>query len=147
MKSESLSEYLVISRGKWDPDVPKAEIEDAIGRFYQWIDERIAEGRMKGGSRLAREGAIVSGRGVVTDMPASETKEVVGGYWFIVADSLREAAELASENPCLPYGIELEIRPLEAERASVYNLTNETPREARVPQPRAEGGNVRAAES
>lgn len=82
---------------------------------------------MKGGSRLKREGALVSRGGIVTDAPLTETKEVIGGYWFIVADSLESAAQLAAENPCLAYGIELEIRPLEPERASVYALTNETP--------------------
>lgn len=127
MSSSPSYEFLVISRGKWDANAPKEEIEAAIGRFYEWIERCIEEGRMKGGSRLKREGALVSRGGIVTDAPLTETKEVIGGYWFIVADSLESAAQLAAENPCLAYGIELEIRPLEPERASVYALTNETP--------------------
>jgi hypothetical protein len=63
----------------------------------------------------------------VTDGPFGEAKEVVGGYWFIVARSLRDAANLAAQNPCLQFGLSYEIRPLELERASAYNLTNETP--------------------
>jgi hypothetical protein len=52
---------------------------------------------------------------------------VVGGYWFIVARNLREAANLAAQNPCAQYGLSFEIRPLESERASAFNVTNENP--------------------
>jgi hypothetical protein len=72
--------------------------------------------------------AIVSKSGVVTDGPFGEVKEVIGGYWLIVAPSLRDAAELAAQNPCIPYGLYFEIRPLEPERASAYRVANETPR-------------------
>ena len=51
----------------------------------------------------------------------------MGGYWFIVADSLEDAARIASENPCLAFGLTLEIRPLEAARARAEVVTNETP--------------------
>ena len=61
------------------------------------------------------------------DNPAPDLKEVLGGYWIIVARSLREAAAIAAENPCVPYGLHFEIRPLEAEKASAYKVTNETP--------------------
>jgi hypothetical protein len=51
----------------------------------------------------------------------------VGGYWFIVADSLDDAARIAAGNPCLAFGLALEIRPLEAARARAEDVTNETP--------------------
>ena len=119
-------DYLVISRGQWDADAAKEDIEAAIARFYDWLESCIAQGQMKRGSRLTIEGAVASKGGVVTDGPFGEGKEVVGGYWFIVAESLREAAELAAKNPCAQFGLTYEVRPLEAERASVFNLTNET---------------------
>ena len=82
---------------------------------------------MKAGSRLSRERAVVSKAGIVTDGPFGEAKEVVGGYWLIVARNLREAAELAAQNPCARYGLSFEVRPLESERASAYKAANETP--------------------
>jgi hypothetical protein len=121
-----LAEYLVLSRGQWDKDAPKEDVEAAIGKFYQWLTRNIDEGRMKMGSRLSIERALVSKMGIV-DGPFGETKEVIGGYWFILARSLREAAELAAQNPCAQYGLCYEIRPLEQERASAYKVTNETP--------------------
>jgi hypothetical protein len=68
----------------------------------------------------------VSKAGISTDGPFCEAKEVIGGYWIIVAASLREAAEFAAQNPCVAYGLQFEIRPLEAERASAYKVANET---------------------
>ena len=127
MSQNSCSEYLVLSRGQWDKDASKEDIESAIGKFYDWLARNINEGKMKMGSRLSLERAVVSRSGVRTDGPFGEAKEVVGGYWFIVARSLREAADLAAQNPCAQYGLLYEIRPLEPERASAYNLTNETP--------------------
>ena len=125
-KATARSEYLVISRGQWDPDVSPEEIQSAIDRFYVWHEGLVAEGRMKAGQRLAREGRIVSKR-AVTDGPYAESKEMIGGYWFIVADSLEEAAELAAGNPCLACGLVSEIRPIESVRASAYAVTSETP--------------------
>jgi hypothetical protein len=123
--NEQLSEYLVLSRGQWDKDASKEDIETAIHKFYDWLARNIADGKMKMGSRLSRERAVVSKAGIVTDGPFGEGKEIIGGYWFIVARSLREAATLAAQNPCAQYGLSFEIRPLESERASAYNVTNE----------------------
>ena len=122
-----VSEYLVLSRGQWDQGASKENIESAIQKFYDWYERNLKDGRMKAGSRLSTEVAMVSRAGIVTDGPFGEAKEVVGGYWFIVARSLREAAEIAAQNPCAQYGLSFEIRPLESARASVYNITNENP--------------------
>lgn len=123
-------EYLVVSRGQWDERATREDVQHAIDQFYLWYEGHLASGRMKPGSRLAPEGKCVAHR-VVTDGPFTETKELVGGYWFIVAASLDEAAEIASHNPCLAFGLTLEIRPLVAERAQATDITNETPPEWR----------------
>lgn len=119
-------EFLVVSRGQWDEGAAPHDVQRAIDAFYVWYEGHLASGRMKPGSRLAREGRRVTAQSV-TDGPFAETKEVVGGYWFIVAASLDEAAALAAENPCLAFGLSLEVRPLEAERAQAVALTSETP--------------------
>jgi hypothetical protein len=121
------NEYLVLSRGQWDQAANKQDIESAIDQFYHWLQRNIDAGRMKMGSRLGTARADVSKAGIVTDGPFGEAKEVVGGYWFIIAGSLREAAELAAENPCTQFGLWYEIRPLESRRASVYHPSNEMP--------------------
>jgi hypothetical protein len=121
-----LSEYLVLSRGQWDADAPREEIQDAIDRFYAWYERLLGEGRIGAGQRLTREGKVVS-RQAITDGPFAEGKEVVGGYWFVLADSLEEAARVTSENPCLAFGLVCEVRPVDPARGSAFALTNETP--------------------
>lgn len=119
-------EYLVISRGQWDKDASREDIQTAIDRFYAWHDRLVAQGKMRAGQRLAKEGKLVSKR-AVTDGPFTEAKEVIGGYWFILAESLDEAAAIAAENPCLAYGLSFEVRPIETVRASAFVVTTETP--------------------
>jgi len=118
--------YLVISRGRWDPQLPRETIQDAIDRFYAWHDRLVREGTMQSGQRLAREGRLVT-RERVIDGPFAEAKEVIGGYWFILAGSLDEAAAIAAQNPCLACGLSFEIRPIEPRRASAFVLASETP--------------------
>ena len=128
MTEQAPSEYLVLSRGQWDKDAAPADIQAAIDEFYDWLERMIAEGKMKTGQRLDTPGATVSKKkGVVTDGPFGESKEVVGGYWFILAHSLEEAAQLAAQNPCMQYGLFYEIRPIDPQKGSAYNVTNETP--------------------
>ena len=125
-EEEAPSEYLVISRGQWDKHLSAAEIQKAIDEFYVWHDRLVKQGKMKAGQRLARAGKIVS-KDAVIDGPFTEAKEVVGGYWFILAGSLEEAAKLAAGNPCLACGLFFEIRAIETARASAFAVTSETP--------------------
>ncbi|EYC51226.1 hypothetical protein AZ34_09115 [Hylemonella gracilis str. Niagara R] len=119
-------QYLVISRGKWDENATPKDVQQAIDRFYAWYEGHLESGRMLEGSRLQVAGKVVSGAGI-TDGPFAEAKELVGGYWFIVAGSLDEAAALAAENPCLAFGLSLEVRPLEPAKALASETSNETP--------------------
>ena len=55
-----VSEYLVLSRGQWDKNASKEDIESAIQKFYDWYERNLKDGRMKAGSRLSTEAAMVS---------------------------------------------------------------------------------------
>jgi hypothetical protein len=125
-KSSSSNECLLLSRGQWDADKSNEEIQSAIDRFYVWHERLVCEGKFRPGYRLATGTKFVARTGII-DGPFAETKEVIGGYWFIVASSLQEAAAIAAESPCLACGLSYEIRPIELERASAYRESNETP--------------------
>ena len=127
MSTPATSDFLLLSRGQWDKASDKADIEAAIGKFYDWYEANLAKGLFKPGSRLTTDAALVSREGIRTDGPFAEGKEIIGGYWIIVAESLEAAAALASESAVLQHGIYYEIRPLESERGSAYRITNETP--------------------
>lgn len=119
-------EFLLLSRGRWDADKSPQEIQSAIDAFYQWHARLVEEGKFKPGQRLATGAKLVTRSGIL-DGPFTETKEVVGGYWFVYAGSLEEAARIAADNPCLACGLSYEIRPIEAEKASAWRESNETP--------------------
>lgn len=126
MDNPEMNDYLVLSRGQWDRDLPAQVIESAIDDFYHWYGGLLEAGKALPGHRLAREGKRVS-RGRVVDGPFAESKEVIGGYWLLRAASLDEAAALAAQNPCLACGLSFEVRPIELARASAYVRSNETP--------------------
>ena len=115
------AEFLVIARGQWDKTLSRDEIQNAIDQFYLWLDRLVAEGKMKRGQRLTYEGKTIVRQNVIKDGPFGESKEVIGGYWFILASSLDEAAQIATGNPCLECGMFFEIRPIDPQLATPDN--------------------------
>ena len=115
------AEYLVVCRGQWDETLSRDEIQNAIDQFYIWYDRLINEGKMKRGQRLTYEGKTIGRQNAITDGPFGESKEVIGGYWSILANNLDEAAKIAKGNPCLDYGLFVEIRPIDPQVATPDN--------------------------
>ena len=115
------TEFLVISRGKWNSSIPREQVEQTIELFYVWLDRLVSAGKVKRGHRLRYNGKTVGGNNMVIDGPFGVSKVVVGGYWLIVANSIDEAAEIAKSNPCLDSGLFLEIRPIDLTRATYDN--------------------------
>ena len=70
---------------------------------------------------------MVMSRNTVTDGPFAESKEAIGGYWFIRADSLEEAVEIARGNPCLDYGAIVEVRPIVPQPRELQNKHHRRP--------------------
>ncbi len=126
-EQKTSSEYLVLSRGQWEKDLPPEAIQATIDHFYTWLDQMVDEGKMRPGQRLATDGRSVSKKRGITDGPFGEAKEVIGGYWFVVAQDLDQAAEFMSGNPCIAAGLTFEVRPIEMIKASAFAVTNETP--------------------
>ena len=54
---------------------------------------------MKRGQRLTYEGKTVARKHLITDGPFGESKEVIGGYWFILAHNLDEAVQSPKGTP------------------------------------------------
>jgi hypothetical protein len=75
-----------------------------------------SKGKLKGGNKLedgtARHLTGKIGQVSILDGPFPETKEVIGGYFLLTADSYEEAVELASTCPHLDFG-RIEIRKVE----------------------------------
>ena len=55
---------------------------------------------------------VAGGRTVLSDGPFADTKEVLGGLYFVEAADLDEAVELATRVPAARYGGAVEVRPV-----------------------------------
>lgn len=109
--------YLFIQRsvpGDQQQKQPSPEqMQEMYGLFNAW-KEKFKENILDMGSPLKPGGKIVTGSGV-TDGPFVETKEIVGGYMIVTADSYDTALEVARESPgVMMPGSSIEIREMGA---------------------------------
>ena len=92
--------------------------EAMFGEFFQYTQRLRDSGAYIGGDPLQPAHTATTVRGqdgetVTSDGPFAETKEVLGGYYKIQADSLDEAIEWASQIPSIRYsGDSVEVRPV-----------------------------------
>jgi hypothetical protein len=79
-----------------------------------WYEKWGATGKLDGGHQLQGPATAKTIRGAaVTDGPFIETKEVLGGYSLLEADSIDEAVEAARTWPGVDQGwITIEVRPV-----------------------------------
>jgi len=111
------SEFLLLFRGSdWDRSLSPAELQNTLAGFMAWFDRLSAEGTLKAGQPLMDDARIVSGRNGrnVADGPFAESKEAVGGYFLIRAESLDAAVTVAQQCPILEHGAAVEVRPIAA---------------------------------
>ena len=83
------------------------------GAFTKGIVET---GEFKGGEALkpaatATSVRIRNGERLLTDGPFAETRETLGGFYLIEADTLDRAIEIASKIPTARFGT-VEVRPI-----------------------------------
>jgi hypothetical protein len=73
---------------------------------------KLLESRMLKSPATAKTVRVRNGRQTTHDGPFAETKEVLGGFNLIEADSMEEAVRMAAEFPWIRTG-SVEVRPLE----------------------------------
>lgn len=90
------------------------EQQQHVQKVGGYISKLMEEGKLKGAQPLEMEGAMVQGsQGVVKDGPFVETKEVIAGYFHILAEDLDEAVEIAKANPVFEDSeAKIEVRPI-----------------------------------
>jgi len=109
---------MLLFRGPhWDRRLSTDELQQVMDRVLAWFEELGERGKIKGAQPLGGQGRVISGTDgrFVVDGPFTETKEAVGGYLVLQADSQNEAVEIARSVPTLRYGNSVEVRPILAE--------------------------------
>jgi hypothetical protein len=111
-----MANFLFVYRsGKEGPhaQLTPDEMQQQMQKWGAWIQEGFQKGWMVNpGDALTQEGRVVNAKKVVTDGPFVESKEIVGGYSLVQAESLDAAAQLAKGCPGLLFGGTVEVRPL-----------------------------------
>jgi hypothetical protein len=100
--------------GQTEPEPGSAPDEEDEG--FPWLNDLQARGKWLTGDQLApprraRSVRVRAGKKMVTDGPFADTKEAVGGFDLIEADSLDEAVEIAANHPVAQVGT-IEVRRL-----------------------------------
>ncbi len=97
-----------------DPSHLSAEAQQAhMGKWFTWVEKLTKASRYASGEALQPGGKTITGpRKVVTDGPFAESKELVGGYFVVLAKDINEATEMAKECPDYDLGGIVEVRPV-----------------------------------
>jgi hypothetical protein len=110
-----MANFLFVYRGGSESQAKTSpeEMQQIMQKWSSWIGEALQKGWMiDPGDALTEEGRVVSAKKVVTDGPFVESKEIVGGYSIVKADTIDAAAELAKGCPALLTGGKVEVRAL-----------------------------------
>jgi hypothetical protein len=113
MGAQDKNKYMLLIReNNWSKGLSPEETEQTASHIMAWFKRLMELGTAVDGSPLEHEGKIVSGRNgrLVTDRPFAESKEVIGGYFFLHVDSLDEAVAIAQQFPALEHGATVEVR-------------------------------------
>jgi hypothetical protein len=99
--------------GKLDGFVPDPEELKKMGRFNEELGKAVKILSLNGLHPLCTGARVSFGKGkpAVTDGPFVETKEVLGGYWMVEANSQGELVEWAQRCPAEEGDI-IEIRQI-----------------------------------
>jgi hypothetical protein len=93
------------------------EMQKIIQKYNAWGEKLRRNGQLVTGHKLTDDaGRAVRRQGEelrVTDGPYSETKEVLGGYYLIEANSYDQAVERARDCPHLELGGAMVIRQID----------------------------------
>ena len=108
-----MAKFLFVYRGGSDNPhkMTPEQMQKNMEKWGAWIQEGMSKGWMVDpGDGLTEEGRLVDPK-VVADGPFVESKEIIGGFIVIRANSIDEAAEIASGAPLVGVG-SVEVRPI-----------------------------------
>jgi len=111
-----MSEFLYLFRGGDARNLESSpeRLQEHMGKWMKWMEELGKAGKMTGGLPLKNEGKTVKNRGVVTDGPFAEGKEIVGGYMIINAKDINEATEISKDCPIFEFDGTVEVREIQS---------------------------------
>ena len=107
---------LIRTQGNVWTDLSQQQLQEHISKGTNYIGKLVKEGKLKSAAPLETGGKIVTdGKTVIKDGPFIETKEVIAGYFHIIANNVEEALEIAKANPIFQdIPTKIEVHPMMA---------------------------------
>jgi hypothetical protein len=107
---------LIYDEEKKAAAMSRSESEAIMGEYFAFTDAIRKSGHYIGGEALqpvqtATTVRVRNGKVSTTDGPFAETKEQLGGFYFINARDLNDAIQIASKIPSARTG-SIEVRPI-----------------------------------
>ncbi len=118
-----MKEFMLLIRN--DADSKSAFSPEENKQFLDacrvYIEKLMENGNLKSAQPLVREGKMISGsKNAWKDGPYNESKEVIVGYYHILAKDLDDAIAIAQGNPEFEYTTtaRIEVRPIKMKEES-----------------------------
>lgn len=104
----------IYTEGDHMAEMSPAQQQEHVERVGGYIQSLVKSGKMKSAQPLEMSGITISGtKGNLHDSPFNESKEIIGGYYHMVADSIEEVADIIREDPRFEDGPwKIDIRPI-----------------------------------
>jgi hypothetical protein len=123
IKSKKMKEFMLLIRNDVDAKVgmsPEQE-QQFLKACMVYIEELMKNKNLISAQPLVREGKMITGNtGSFKDGPYNESKEIIVGYYHILANDLDEAIAIAKRNPEFSFvkGAKIEVRPVKMKEQS-----------------------------
>lgn len=126
-----MKEFMLIIRNTMDhlSHLSQEENQQFLKACMDYIGILQDAGKLKAAQPMVKEGVIISGSDIAwKEVPFNETRDVIVGYYHILAADLREAIEIAKGNPEFTYTTtaRIEVRPVKMKETSTgFNYPTE----------------------
>jgi len=105
-----MHEFLLILKGDGMASLSPDEIQQLLKDYQIWV-QNLGENYL-GGQRLQNKGALIQNKEtIITDGPFLESKEIIAGYFMIMAIDQNNANSIAQNSPHASY-YQIEVRAL-----------------------------------
>jgi hypothetical protein len=112
-----MKEFMLLIRTEGDHlwTLPEEARQAHHQKMTAYLEDLMKAGKLKSAQPLDFEGVIVSGtKGKLKDGPFNESKEVIAGYFLILANDVEEAIQIGRKNPVFETTatVRIEVRPI-----------------------------------
>ena len=112
-----MKQFMLLIRTEGDHflEISEEDQKRHLEKVTVYIEDLMKQGKLKSAQPLEMESVIISGtKGKLKDGPFNESKEVIAGYFLLLAENMQEAIEIGRRNPIFESSktARIEVRPI-----------------------------------